>query len=344
MTDKDTLTGLNCPNCSGMVPIPEGQAVVECPYCDLRSLVKGERGLRRYQIPRRVSREKALQAMRKFLSGNMAIARNASRQATLQESFVAYLPFWTTWAKVMGWVFGQESVGSGDDQRYEPREVKIAEDMVWNAAACDVGEFGVEKVPLEGKQLEPYDYDDLHASGMVFEPIGSQTEARDSARADFVNRVNKMADLDRVAQVFVRNFRERMGLVYYPLWVIRYLYRGRSFQVVVDANTGQTLYGKAPGNTLYRAAVLVGGMALGSLLAVDGSALALYGVFQMDDGDGVLALLGAAGVALVAGFGMMAAAYRAFRYGEQFEYRAHQKKKRRFRRRKEGGVLRAREK
>src|SRR5690606_41752721 len=50
-------------------------------------------------------------------------------------------------------------------------------------------------------------------------------------------------------------------------WVLRYLYRGRAFQVVVDGYSGKVLYGKAPGNTIYRAAVLVASMAVGALLA-----------------------------------------------------------------------------
>jgi hypothetical protein len=57
------LTGLACPRCGGMVTIPEGQAIVICPYCDLRSSVSAENdpgwaddgnpgvGVRRYQAP-----------------------------------------------------------------------------------------------------------------------------------------------------------------------------------------------------------------------------------------------------------------------------------------------------
>jgi hypothetical protein len=111
-----------------------------------------------------------------------------------------------------------------------------------------------------------------------------------------------------------------MGLVYYPLWVLRYLYRGRSFQVVVDGFSGEVLYGKAPGSTLYRAAVLVGGTALGALLAIDGSALAFY-LASESKGDSGSGLFFAGIAALAVGFGLMAAAYRAFRFGEQYEFR-----------------------
>ena len=342
MKEIATLHGLACPNCGGMVPIPEGQVIVRCPYCDLRSMVRGERGLRRYQVPRQVDREKAQSALSNFLKRSQAIAGDASKQAQLDEAFVAYLPFWVTWANVLGWVFGQERVGSGDDARYEPREVKIAEEMTWNGAACDVGEFGVDTIPLSTQPLQAFNAGGLHAEGLVFEPVGSQSEARRAAETEFQERVSKAASLDRISQVFTRLVRQRMGLVYYPLWVLRYLYRGRSFQVVVDGYSGQVLYGKAPGNTLYRAAVLIGGMALGAFLAVDASALVLYLASQSngDSGEGLffggLALIGV-------GLGLMGVAYRKFRYGEHYEFRGHREKRRRTVRRKEKGVYRARE-
>jgi uncharacterized Zn finger protein (UPF0148 family) len=75
------LQGLSCPRCGGMVAIPEGQAVVICPFCEQRSVVSGERGVRRYQIPLRATREQVLKAFQAFLSSNMAISRDAPAKA-----------------------------------------------------------------------------------------------------------------------------------------------------------------------------------------------------------------------------------------------------------------------
>jgi hypothetical protein len=313
-----------------MVPIPEGQTIVKCPYCEQRSFVRGERGLRRYQVAQRIDREKAFAGLRQFLTGHRAIASDVAKKAKLTETFVAYLPFWAVWAKVLGWVFGEKRVGSGDNKRYEPREVKIAEEMHWNGAACDVGEFGVDSLPLTTQQMEPFNPDELHAQGMVFEPMGSQSDAQTAADNEFQTDVRDQANLDRVAQVFTRLAHRRFGLVYYPLWVLRYIYRGRAFQVVVDGYTGKVLYGKAPGSTLYRALVLIGGMILGAFLSIDLSSAAFALAFQMED-DGVLALLGIGGVLFITGLGIMVASYRKFRYGEIYEYRGHRRKKRRSR-------------
>ena len=324
--EPESIHGLACPNCGGMVPIPEGQLIVRCPYCDLRSLVRGERGLQRYQVPTRVDREQAEATLKRFLSSSQAIAREAPAKAQLTEVFLAYLPFWVTWARVLGWVFGQKQVGSGDNKRYEPREVKITEEMSWNGAACDVGEFGVNSLPLTSQPLEVFDADGLHARGLVFEPVGSLSDARSASEQEFSARVEDHANLDRVAQVFVRKVRQRMGLVYYPLWVIRYLYRGRAFQVVIDGYSGQVLYGKAPGSVLYRAVVLVGGMALGAVIAVDGAAAAFRIAVEME-GDGAGAFL-IGGISMIAlGAGLMLTGYRKFRYGEQYEFRGYQQRK-----------------
>ena len=317
MSETQSLKGLGCPRCGGIVPIPDGQAIVRCPYCDLRSIVRGELGVRRYQVPARASREQAMQALSKFF-GHFAIARDARSKSKVSETFLVYLPFWALWSRALGWAFGQKQVGSDKNRHYEAREVKIMQDLVWTGAACDVGEFGVQQIQLTDQPLEPFNGEALHTLGMVFEPVGSISDAHQAAEKDFEQKVGGMANLDRVGQLFIRFINKRFGFVYYPLWVIRYLYRERAFQVVVDGFTGKVLYGKAPGNVLYRAATLVGGMALGAFLAVDVPAFILMASSSSSkSNDNPLVFV----LALMAvGLGMMALAYRTFRYGEQYEF------------------------
>jgi len=321
----DSLTtGLNCPRCGGIVPIPEGQVIVPCPYCELRSVVRGERGLRRYQLACRINPAQAGEALQRFLSSSLAIARDAATKSHLSESFLTFIPFWMAWGRGLGWALGEERVGSGDRKRYEPREVRIVEEMTWNRAACDVGEFGVNRVPLDRQPLDPFQAEALHRSGLVFEPAGLLGQAQQAADDDFRERLRRKGKLDRISQFFARVARRRMALVYYPLWMLRYQYRGRSFQVAIDGHSGKVLYGKAPGNTLYRAAVLVGGMALGAFLTVD-VACGLLFLLSQTDSDGAEGLLAAAGITLVIGLGLMWTAYRKFRYGEQYEYQSEKK-------------------
>ena len=196
---KDAVHGLSCPRCGGMVPVPEGQVIVICPYCDQRSVVAAARttplqppvpkvaassptqapivpptsaladgtkeqmgqgqanellksmvqtvmsagtpeysdsqdnvdhrslseiGIRRYQAPLKINRDQAVGKLKGFLSGKVQIARDAPAQSELREAFLVHLPFWAVWGRGVAYAFGQVQVGSGDNERYEPREKK----------------------------------------------------------------------------------------------------------------------------------------------------------------------------------------------------------------------------
>jgi DNA-directed RNA polymerase subunit RPC12/RpoP len=312
----ELITGLTCPNCAGTLSVAEGQRIVKCPYCSARSLVRGERGVRRYQVQRRVDRDGAARAVRGFWSG-LNRAMDLARTAQLDELFLVYLPYWRIQALMAGWVFGRKKYKSGNSTRWEPREVQIMDPIGWTTAAGDVAEFGVVTLPLDGVQFAAYDPEELHSEGLVFEPTGSQTDVTETAHKEWDKAARRKAGLDDVTQSTLQFLREALALVYYPLWVGRYHYRQRSYQVVVDGHTGRVLYGKAPGNVLYRALMLVAGTALGAFVCVNGSALAGYLVSESSDGDSALLVV----LPILAGLGLVTAGYRLFRWGEEIEHR-----------------------
>jgi len=318
---ENALHGLSCPRCGGTVPVPEGQTLVVCPFCEQRSWVSGDRGVLRYQVPLRLERAQAEEGMKKFLSSSAQIASGLKNNVQVSEAFLVHLPFWSAWGRGVAWTFGQEKVGSGDNTRYEPREKKAVMELHWNGVACDVGEFGVRRIALDGRPLEPFNGDALHQSGMVFEPVGSDEQALGEAENAFHEAVRQATTMARTAQLFTRILSPRLSLVYYPVWVVRYLFRGRSFQVVIDGYDGAALYGKAPGNLLFRAASLVGGMALGAFLAIDVPA-AILAMSSNSDDDSFGFIVAAFG----AGLALMYAGYRRFRFGEHYEFHRYKEK------------------
>ncbi|MBE2200980.1 MAG: hypothetical protein IAE79_20370 [Anaerolinea sp.] len=318
---QDQSQGLVCPNCSGVVPVPEGVRLVQCPFCQMHSLVQGDRGVRRWQVARQVEREAVPGIVQSFFTG-IKKARDLKREAQIQDMFLVYLPYWRVQAMVAGWLFGRVKAG---DNNTKPVEVEVLQEMQWNDAAVDVAEFGVHQVQVSKEALRPYDADTLHSEAMVFDPAESPTDALDEARLHFTFRARRQRQLK---QRFFEKFqflREQLSLVFYPLWVVRYRYKARGYQVVVDGVNGRILYGKAPGNILYRAAALVGGMALGNLILVNGTIIMGYiTLFAADSDDDALWLLL---LPLALGLGLIAAAYQAFRYGEEVEELQAQHKK-----------------
>lgn len=304
----DNTQGLTCPECSGIVPVQEGNRLITCPYCGLHSLVQGDQGARRWQVARHVEREKARSAVQSFFSG-VKKARDLKKEAEIKEMFLIYLPYWRVHADVAGWLFGREKK---DKDSTRPVEVEIFEEMHWNDAALDVSEYGVHQVMLSKNQLEPYDKAALHAEALVFEPTESHTDALAEARGHFIYRGRQKKRLDSTYFEKFHFLHERLAIVYYPLWIARYDYHQRHYTVVIDGVRDEVLYGKAPGNIFYRAAALIAGLAAGNFVLINGTILA---ALTLSDDDGLALLL----LPIITGIGLIIAGYRAFRYGEEVE-------------------------
>jgi hypothetical protein len=302
--------GLTCPQCTHVIPVAEGERIVRCPTCDTRSLVQGDRGVRRWQVLRDIDRGEAVETVHKFWRG-WKKANDLKRTAEIQEAFLVYLPYWYATAFVSGWTFGRRKSG---EKSTKPVEVRFEQDLFWNDAAVDVSEFGVHRVPIPQSKLEPYESERLHAEGMVFEPSESRTEAMKEATDIFKWRGQERNLTSRYFEKF-HYIRQRLSLVYYPLWIARYAYKGRQYQVVVDGKKGGVLYGKAPGNILYRAVMLVVGMALGNFILVNGTILAFLAVGNSTNDESLAFLL----IPLGLGLALIAFAYNAFRHGEEVE-------------------------
>lgn len=321
MTDQESQ-GLICPNCTAVIPVTEGARVVSCPACGFHSLIQGENGIRRWQVQRKVERGQAEKTVRSFFKG-MNKAMDLASQAEIKHLFLIYLPYWRVQADVAGWRFGRERK---DQDETRPVEVSVMETMHWNDAAVDVSEYGVQRVTLDKNQLQPYDHDLLHSEAMVFEPAESATEAMAEAEGYFTYKARQRGSLTTTFYEKFHFLQPQFSIVYYPLWVGRYEYKKRNYQVVVDGTTNRILYGKAPGNIFYRAMMLVLSMALGNFILTNGSIVAFNIVARANssDDEGILLLLL---VPLVVAALIIFGGYTAFRYGEEVEHLPSENKK-----------------
>jgi hypothetical protein len=274
-------------------------------------MLQGRHGIRRWQVSRQVKRAQAEKAVQSFFSG-IKKARDLKKEAQISDMFLVYLPYWRVHADVGGWRFGREKK---DKDSSRAVEAEILEEMHWTDAALDVSEYGVQRIVLQKEQLEPLDNEALHAEAMVFDPTESHTDALTEAHDHFIYRARQKKNLDTTYFEKFHYFHERLSIVYYPLWVARYAYHNRHYQVVVDGVTGEMLYGKAPGNLMYRAAALVGGMAAGNFILINGTIIAGWILGSSGDDDSLFLLL----LPLLIGLGLIVAGYRAFRYGEEVE-------------------------
>lgn len=306
------LTGLGCTSCGGSLEMDEGVTNVVCGYCGTPVAVVGERSVARRMVVEEIDRDGALASVRSWFTSGIRKEPALRRQAEVVEAFLAWFPFVRIEIDVVGWVLGyttrRRKRGNRwvEDQR--PEERLIEQTFDHTTAAADMVEFGVERVDLRGDRIVPLDVDVLRARGMVFRPVRAPSEEADRVQDRVLEEAATAASPDRVTSRWVAAVGRRVTVVYYPLWVVRFGFRKRFYQVLVDAEDGAIAWGKAPGNHGFRAGSLI--------LACAGACFVATTVLQNLDwllrGEAGLGALAALGLGLVA---LVRWGYSQFRHG-----------------------------
>ena len=300
------IQGLSCPKCGGAVEADAGQRVVTCPFCQTALLALGDLGVRRFSLQPKVDAGTARERAKTWLSSGFNKDPGLKSGAEMGDAMLVYLPFFRVQADVIGCVLGVEehTEGSGNNRRTVRRNVErtVSQGFDRTFAAVSVEEWGVATVKLPAAPaLEAFDEEALQRRGMVFAPTVSERETADGALEDYKLEADPGKGLKEVRFRFLETVRERLSVLYVPLWAVRYRYRNRSYTVLVDASDGTIAYGKAPGNDFYRAVMMVGAQAGACFLATTALQYA-------DDGGCVIAAGVGALFILIAG-------WRRFRYG-----------------------------
>jgi len=260
----------------------------------------------------RFDRSQAGEVVRGWLRKGIRKDPALKKEATLQEVFLAWFPFVRARLDAIGWILGIETRRRKRGNKYEtvkkPVENTIERSVDLTMPAADMAEFGVHRVNLAGDEVLPLDEELLRSRGMVFRPNRSLSEIGDRLKETAIRDAERTHRLDRVSFSWLTSVRRRIALVYYPMWVIRYDYRGRTYQVLVDAEDGSLAYGKAPGNHLWRALCIVASCAGASFI---GTTLLQHADVFLRSDDG---LKGIAFVGLILA-GLVYWGYHQFRHG-----------------------------
>jgi hypothetical protein len=259
-----------------------------------------------------LDRNRASDVVRRWLRQGIRKDPALKREATLQEAFLAWFPFVRARLDAIGWILGIEQRRRKRGKKWEtetrPVEREVEREVDLTMPAADMAEFGVHRVDLSGDEVLPLDDELLRSRGMVFRPSRSLEEIGDRLRARAVSEAETAHNLHRTTFSWLTSVRRRVALVYYPMWVIRYGFRGKTYQVLVDAEDGGLAYGKAPGNHLWRAFCVVASCAGASFV---GTTILQHADVLLQSEDGLKGL-GVVGLVLA---GLVYWGYRQFRHG-----------------------------
>ena len=226
--------------------------------------VRPHGGVSRWYFPVRVDRREATAAGVEWLRRYPGIAQRM-RSARLVEARLVYAPVWEYRTLLTGWEFGHKvrtqlelvtppmSLGSGSGFHSEGEQLELQlvrqgvkesrlQERRFYQAAADFEALGATRPRVTGRELLlPLLAGELDPGATVLQASGDGMAWRAWAE------VGAAAPLwCGLPNSHLFTFRERISLLYYPLWVARYQAGHHSCKIVVDGRDGTVNSAVAP--------------------------------------------------------------------------------------------------
>jgi hypothetical protein len=263
------LRSVSCPRCAGRLVVRDGDGSVWCDSCGMPFRVVSSGGFERRYFPVKVEKLLAVGKAAGWLRTWSEVPDDIG-ESCFVDARLLYVPIWEVRAYVVGWEFGKkfrtktDVIHVGGEDQVRTRMVEEAvEDGFFNERrlyreATDLSGLGMGRPHITGRDLTlPYLAGELESHASVLEADRALEQVREQARRSFLRPPT--GTFTRRAHLFL--IRESAALIYYPLWSLRYEYRGRAYDMTVDGRNGEVHSARAPADNRARLAGLLASLA-----------------------------------------------------------------------------------
>ena len=265
---------VQCDSCSAQVVFEGAVTSTQCAYCGSpiqRAGVHTTNGRIPVDgvIPFAVDKDNATASLKRWMSKLWFAPSKFKKQAALGRFEGVYLPYWTfdtmtfcSWSGRRGDHY-TETRGSGDNRRTVRKTRWSRRSGSFQRFFDDVLTLAAQKVPTKLlRNLEPWPLQKLvpfqpeYLAGLQARTYDTKLEdgfdvAQDrihaALHADVRRRIG--GDVQRVDQLDARHDAITFKHILLPLWLLTYRYSGKTYQVVVNAETAE-VYGERPWSVL----------------------------------------------------------------------------------------------
>jgi len=302
---RSPVTNTGCINCGGPLFIREGSRRVNCPWCKKTLLIHTPDFVSRYTVPCQTHPGQIRHRIKQALH-RTEIPKSAQVAASKSSPQLYYVPFYELDARLMGQMrvkiseqrkrmghikrkgnvvhyFDENNNEIDHDAYYKLQQVieydtRVRMHEIYKTCpATKLQGWGLEHVQIsalrnQGLELLPYNIEDIQSKAIVF----SVDVPRETLKQQMEHEHSKSQ-----FNWYVEIGDQRLQVLYYPIWRLRFIDEGRGYSLSVSGVSGQILDGSAPENHVRGAmAMVLAGACIGlplSFLLKTPSAISVLG-------------------------------------------------------------------
>jgi len=242
----ELVESVNCPKCGGPLRLETGEVIVTCPYCGTASRMRGDKPfvLRHAMLTARIDRAAAERAIVGWMSGGFLKPDDLDEGSHMTALECVYVPFYvfevdasTAYAGVL--------TRTGTSER---REATLERNYFWKVLGRRSGTFPVREYKLPLAHKIPFESASMVRDARFLNAEVDEDEAARIAREQVeAHQRELLKDLvDVVESARTRVDVKDAEFVHAPLWFATYVYRNTTYEIVLDAASGDFVRGEIP--------------------------------------------------------------------------------------------------
>lgn len=237
---------ISCPHCGAPLPFEPGEIFATCRYCGFTVVIETGKAFifEHSMFVNKYDQAGIEQPIKAWMSSGFFKPPDLARKSRIIEKSLVYLPFWIIFAEA-------KSRFKGVFERLTPATIKegtIEKKYHWLILARKSTEFPTREydVPLEGKI--PYDFRRIEAFAKVLNSEINKDEAVELAKQQIIehHRYLIQQDVDRIIEMNSELKIDGTVYLHAPIWFIKYDYRGKTYQLLIDGASGNVIKGDIP--------------------------------------------------------------------------------------------------
>ena len=237
---------IRCSNCGAPISFEPGEIIATCKYCGYTVVIETGKAFtfEHSMLLNKYDPGQIEEVVKSWMNTGFLKPPDLTRKSKITEKSLIYIPFWIITAEA-------ETTYKGIFERITPaiiKEGQIKKKYNWLILARKATEFPTKEydVPLEGKI--PYDFRKIEGYAKILNSEIDKDEALEEAKEEIEEHHKYLAqqDVDKIIEIKNEIKVNQAVYLHAPIWFIKYEYKGKTYQLIVDGATGTVVKGDIP--------------------------------------------------------------------------------------------------
>ncbi|MGC8895186.1 MAG: hypothetical protein ACP5LB_00255 [Candidatus Bathyarchaeia archaeon] len=237
---------IRCSNCGAPISFEPGEIIATCKYCGYTVVIETGKAFTfdHSMLLNKYDPAQVEEVVKSWMTSGFLKPPDLARKSKIIEKSLIYIPFWIITAEA-------ETKYKGIFERIAPAVIKegqIKKEYNWLILARKATEFPTREydVPLEGKI--PYDFRKIEGYARTLNSEIDKDEALEQAKQEIEEHHKYLAqqDVDKIIEIESEIRVSQTVYLHAPIWFIKYEYKGKTYQLIIDGATGAVVKGDIP--------------------------------------------------------------------------------------------------